>query len=85
MNSRWSSPFRVFAALMGMAALSASSVFAGEGAVPAGVPHLDHVWVIMMENHAYGQIVGNPSSPAGRPVRSGRPPRPPLRTLALRD
>ena len=63
MNSRWSSPFRVFAALMGMAALSASSVFAGEGAVPAGVPHLDHVWVIMMENHAYGQIVGNPSSP----------------------
>ncbi|HSU87608.1 MAG TPA: alkaline phosphatase family protein, partial [Terriglobia bacterium] len=24
---------------------------------------LDHVFVIMMENHAYGQIVGNPSAP----------------------
>jgi hypothetical protein len=27
------------------------------------VPRLDHVFVIMMENHAYGQIVGNPSAP----------------------
>ena len=38
-------------------------MFAAEGAVPKGVPHLDHVFVILMENHAYGQIVGNPSAP----------------------
>src|SRR5581483_8916988 len=27
------------------------------------VPRLDHVFVIMMENHAYGQIIGNPNAP----------------------
>src|SRR5438270_3754611 len=41
----------------------AGTVFAGEGSVPKGVPHLDHVFVILMENHAYGQIVGNPDAP----------------------
>jgi hypothetical protein len=41
----------------------AGTMFAAEGAVPKGVPHLDHVFVIMMENHAYGQIVGNPNAP----------------------
>ncbi len=44
-------------------ALLAGPAFAGEGSVPSGIQSLDHVWVIMMENHAYGQIVGNPSSP----------------------
>lgn len=44
-------------------ALLASPIFANEGAVPKGIPHLDHVFVIMMENHAYGQIVGNPNAP----------------------
>jgi len=41
----------------------ASTMFAGEGAVPRGVPHLDHVFVIMMENHGYSQIVNNPNAP----------------------
>ena len=27
------------------------------------VPHLDHVFVIMMENHGYGQIRNNPYAP----------------------
>lgn len=27
------------------------------------VPRLDHVFVIVMENHAYGQIIGNPNAP----------------------
>jgi len=44
-------------------ALTAGPMFAHEGDVPKGVPHLDHVFVIMMENHAYGQIVGNPDAP----------------------
>ena len=41
----------------------AGTMFAAEGSVPTGVPHLDHVFVIVMENHAYGQIVGNPNAP----------------------
>jgi len=36
---------------------------AAEGPVPRGVPHLDHVFVIMMENHGYGQIINNPNAP----------------------
>ncbi len=36
---------------------------AAEGAVPRGVPHLDHVFLIMMENHGYGQIINNPNAP----------------------
>ena len=40
-----------------------SPLFAAQGPVPKGVPHLDHVFVIMMENHGYSQIVGNPNAP----------------------
>ena len=31
--------------------------------VPAGVPHLDHVFLIVMENHGYQQIISNPNEP----------------------
>jgi phospholipase C len=41
----------------------AGPVSAHEGSVSKGIPHLDHVFVIMMENHAYGQIVNNPNAP----------------------
>ena len=44
-------------------ALLAGPMFANEGAVPRGVPSLDHVFVIMMENHGYNQIIGNPDTP----------------------
>src|ERR1039458_2339425 len=46
-----------------LAASVAIAASAQEGAVPKGVPHLDHVFVIMMENHAYAQVVGNPDDP----------------------
>jgi phosphatidylinositol-3-phosphatase len=46
-----------------LAAALTSTLFAAEGPVPKGVRHLDHVFVIMMENHGYGQIVGNPNAP----------------------
>jgi hypothetical protein len=39
------------------------SLYAQEGPVPTGVPHLDHVFVIMMENHGYNQILNNPNAP----------------------
>jgi hypothetical protein len=38
-------------------------LMAAEGPVPHGVHHLDHVFVIMMENHGYGQIINNPNAP----------------------
>ncbi len=41
----------------------AASLHAAEGPVPTGMPHLDHVWVVMMENHGYSQVVGNPNQP----------------------
>jgi len=51
----------------GAAALLAASLVgvasANEGEIPRGVPELDHVFVIMMENHSYSQIVGNPDQP----------------------
>jgi hypothetical protein len=51
------------AAAFGTAALAiAPNVLAAEGPVPTGVPHLDHVFVIMMENHGYAQIMNNPQA-----------------------
>ena len=40
-----------------------NTVFAGEGPVPRGIRHLDHVFLIMMENHGYSQILNNPNAP----------------------
>jgi phosphatidylinositol-3-phosphatase len=51
-------------AVLGLLAVAlAGTMFAGEGPVPQGVPHLDHVFFIMMENHGYGQILNNPNEP----------------------
>lgn len=46
-----------------LAAGMASAVCAQQGSIPKGIPHLDHVFVIMMENHAYDQVIGNPNDP----------------------
>ena len=54
---------RSIAALGLLGIALASPVFANEGAVPAGIRHLDHVFVIMMENHGYSQIMNNPNAP----------------------
>ena len=45
-----------------IAASCTTAAFA-EGEVPKGVRHLDHVFLIMMENHGYAEIVGNPQMP----------------------
>jgi hypothetical protein len=36
---------------------------AQQGPVPKGVPSLDHVFLIMMENHGYSEIINNPNAP----------------------
>lgn len=45
------------------ASLVAGGAQAAQGRVPEGIPSLDHVFVIMMENHAYAQVAGNPQAP----------------------
>ncbi|MBV8306834.1 MAG: phosphoesterase, partial [Gammaproteobacteria bacterium] len=45
------------------AALTACASFgalADEGPVPKGVGPLDHVFLVMMENHGYAGVIGNP-------------------------
>jgi hypothetical protein len=51
------------ASLVVSIALLGSAAIAQQGQVPKGIPHLDHVFVIMMENHGYGQIINNPNAP----------------------
>jgi phosphatidylinositol-3-phosphatase len=64
MNRRYrTSMLRRLTTLGGICALLAGTAFAGEGGVPSGVPQLDHVFVIIMENHIFDQIVGNPNAP----------------------
>ncbi len=54
----------VKAVVAGVLAVSATgAVLAGEGPIPGGIPRLDHVFVIVMENHSFGQVVGNPAMP----------------------
>src|SRR6266853_1433935 len=47
---------------VGLLAALTGIVSAQEGAVPKGIPHLDHVFVIMMENHGYREILNNPNA-----------------------
>jgi phosphatidylinositol-3-phosphatase len=53
--------FKSFAAALAM--LPALSAHAGEDQVPRGVSPLDHVFLIMMENHGYAEVTGNPNMP----------------------
>ncbi len=50
------------AAALGLAfSMLAAPMFADKDDAPRGIPHLDHVFVIMMENHGYQQVIGNPN------------------------
>jgi hypothetical protein len=40
-----------------------ATMFAQQGPVPKGIPPLNHVWVIMMENHGFSQVLKNPAAP----------------------
>ena len=46
-----------------LAATCTGAAFAHEAGQPAGVAPLDHVFLIMMENHGYGEVIGNPAMP----------------------
>jgi hypothetical protein len=49
--------------LAGLLAALTTAAVAQQGPVPRGVPPLNHVWVIMMENHGYSQVLNNPAAP----------------------
>ena len=59
-----SSRSRILAAL---AALAATGLLAGSMqaavAAPPTSPHYDHVFVVVMENHGYSDVIGNPAAP----------------------
>lgn len=54
---------KMFATLGLLAATATGTALAQQGPVPKGIPHLDHVFLIMMENHGYAQILNNPDAP----------------------
>lgn len=54
------------------AGVMAVSAFAQQNRMPTGVPHLDHVFLIMMENHGYQQVIGNPNEPYLNSLISGK-------------
>jgi len=51
------------AVILALLACFAATGLAQEGAVPKGIPPLTHVWVIMMENHGFSQVLNNPAAP----------------------
>lgn len=52
------------AVILGLcAAAMAGTAGAQERDVPKGIPHQDHVFLIMMENHGYYQVLNNPDEP----------------------
>ncbi len=54
------------AGLASLALLASTSAFAIEGSTPVNpgmIPHFDHVFVIMLENHLKDQVIGNPAAP----------------------
>src|SRR5271165_5032052 len=54
-----------------VAAAGTAAASQGQGPVPRGMRHLDHVFLIMMENHGYAEIIGNPSMPFTNQLDSG--------------
>jgi phosphatidylinositol-3-phosphatase len=54
----------VMALFAGLATASvAATALAHEGPMQNGMRHLDHVFLIMMENHGYAEIINNPYMP----------------------
>ena len=47
-----------------VAGVLATTGFAQDGRIKSDIPHLDHVFLIMMENHgAISRVIGNPNEP----------------------
>lgn len=53
--------YKKLALVLSLAAFASGPMMAQER--EGNVPHLDHAFVILMENHYYGQIIGNANAP----------------------
>jgi len=53
----------ILATTMAIALLASTTMFAQDSPDPSGIPQLDHVFIIMMENHYISQILGNSNAP----------------------
>jgi phosphatidylinositol-3-phosphatase len=51
------------AAVLCLLAAAMASTASAQRRSSNGIPHLDHVWMIMMENHGFTQIYNNPNAP----------------------
>lgn len=51
------------AGVLGLVAGALATAGFAQDHVPSGIPRLDHVFVIMMENHGYQQVIDNPNEP----------------------
>lgn len=51
------------AAVLGVIAGTLATAGFAQQDRPGAMPHLDHVFLIMMENHGYQQVIGNPNEP----------------------
>ena len=60
---RIKSALKAAAASLLAVSLTAGPAVANENDFPKGIPHLDHVFLIMMENHSYQQVINNPNEP----------------------
>lgn len=54
--------FKKTATAVALVAIAGPTLAAGPIAA-SGIPHIDHAFVIVMENHHYSQIIGNPNAP----------------------
>ena len=54
---------KIRTAILALVAALTMPLSAAEGPIPKGVSNLDHVFLIVMENHGYGQIINNPNAP----------------------
>lgn len=54
---------KIKAMAIAISAVMTGSALANEGQVPAAIAPLNHVFLIMMENHGYSQILNNPNAP----------------------
>ncbi|WUL57077.1 alkaline phosphatase family protein [Streptomyces sp. NBC_00344] len=77
-SPRWSTPRRTRTAVAGFAGLATAAAglwaaFGGASAAQAAsaVPTPDHVVVVVMENHAYNQVIGSSSAPYINSLKSG--------------
>ena len=57
--SRWRLPILVATAIIAISTISGPLILGSA----ASVPPFNHVFVVTMENHSYGQIVGSSSAP----------------------